>query len=407
LTGRRSDEAVGRPLSDLIPGWERGAPEIPIADRETRTRSATIPVESDQGDEIWLSIVAVRTSEGVIYAFRDLSEDQRLEQAKSDFIATISHELRTPLAAVLGAAQTLLRDDVDFGEAQRRKLLEMIATQATRLARITDDVLLATSLDRGDIRVNREEVDVGVLANETATEFAAQLPFGFTLDVEAVPAQTVAWADRDKLQQVLANLVDNAIKYSPGGGAIRVTVDEDEDTICLGVADTGLGIPALEHERIFDKFYRADPQHLLGANGTGLGLYICRELIERMDGRISVESEPGAGSIFRVELPSARSSATSGIVTDRQDQPEPRAAWLRRLIRDRAAVGASVRLRDREAEAGSLARRRRAPREPLEEASHELRRHSSSAILDRHPELAVGACGRHVDGWSAVPEGIG
>jgi PAS domain S-box-containing protein len=304
LTGRRAEEAIGSPLSELIAGWEQSEREIPIADDETRTRSATIPFETEHGEELWLSVVAVRTTDGVIYALHDLSEDRRLELAKSDFIATISHELRTPLAAVLGAAQTLLREDVDFDEEQTRRLLELIATQANRLARITDEILLATRLDRGDIRVARDEVDVNELVHETVTDFQGRLPDGLTLDV-ATPVAAVAWADRDKLRQVVANLVDNAIKYSPGGGEIRVSVDEGAESVLVRVADTGLGIPAVEHERIFEKFYRADPHLLLGANGTGLGLYISRELIERMGGRITVESEAGVGSAFEIALPSA------------------------------------------------------------------------------------------------------
>jgi PAS domain S-box-containing protein len=304
LTGRRAEDAIGSPLSELIAGWDQSEREIPVADGDTRTGSTTVPVETEHGEELWLSVIAVRTTDGVIYAFRDLSEDRHLEVARSDLIATISHELRTPLAAVLGAAQTLLREDVDFDEEQSRRLLELIATQANRLARITDEILLATRLDRGDLRVARVEVDVGEVVSETVTDFQRRLPERVTLEV-ATPSDVVAWADRDKLRQVLANLVDNAIKYSPDGGDVRVSVEANDGSVLIRVADTGLGIAAVEHERIFEKFYRADPHLLRGATGTGLGLYICRELIERMDGRITVQSEAGVGSMFEVALPIA------------------------------------------------------------------------------------------------------
>ena len=119
----------------------------------------TLPVELE-GHELWLSFVAVQTEHGVVYAFRDLTVDRGLEAAKSDFIATVSHELRTPMTAVLGAAKTLLRDDIELTPERRQQLLEMIGAQGMRLTQITEEVLLANRLDRGDLRIDSERVEV-------------------------------------------------------------------------------------------------------------------------------------------------------------------------------------------------------------------------------------------------------
>jgi two-component system phosphate regulon sensor histidine kinase PhoR len=253
---------------------------------------ATLPVEID-GQERWLAFVAVGTPGGVVYAFRDVTHERELESAKNDFIATVSHELRTPMTAVLGAAKTLLRDDVSLSEEQRRELLEMIAAQATRLANVTEDVLLASRLDRGDLRIEREPLDIDDVVRETAQAHAPA--------AELVLGGTEIVGDRDRVQQVLVNLLDNAAKY--GGGRVLVSTETSDGVVHVAVADDGHGLDADEQERVFEKFFRADPQLARQPGGTGLGLYICKELVERMGGRIGVASRPGAGTTFWFELP--------------------------------------------------------------------------------------------------------
>ena len=145
---------------DVLPGWGAIAGQIPVAESGASAASVTLPFELD-GAELWLSFVAVRSAEGVVYAFRDHTTERGLEEAKSEFIATVSHELRTPMAGIYGAAQTLLREDVEFPPEDRRRLLEIVATQAVRLSQITEDVLVASRLERDELRVAREQVDVG------------------------------------------------------------------------------------------------------------------------------------------------------------------------------------------------------------------------------------------------------
>jgi signal transduction histidine kinase len=254
------------------------------------------------GNELWLSFVAVRGSAGIVYAFRDLTSEQRLEEEKTDLVATISHELRTPMAAVYGAAETLLRRD-DLDPERRRELLAMIGAQATRLTGIVESVLLTSRLDRDLVAVDREPVDVAELARATVQAMRPQLPPSLELDLEVGPGEVRAAGDADRIQQVLVNLLDNAVKYGEGS-PVTVRVRPVNGVVCLSVQDSGPGLAPAEQARIFDKFYRGGPQ-LTRGGGTGLGLYISRELVRRMGGRLDVRSQAGAGATFVLELPRA------------------------------------------------------------------------------------------------------
>jgi PAS domain S-box-containing protein len=300
ITGVSSDDVVGRPVAEALPGLpvvlERVAPGEP--------RAETVPLEV-RGRELWLSVVAVESPDGVVFAFRDLTSERQLEQAKTDFVATISHELRTPLTAVYGAAQTLLRPDLDLDSERRRALLEMIAGQAHRLSDIAAEVLLASRLDAGDLPLAREPLDAGRVAEETVEAMRSRLPDGAPLSLDVEPDVPLAAGDPDKLRQILVNLVDNAIKYSPEGTPVEVAVESTERRVRLSVTDRGPGIARGEQARVFERFYRVDASHARAPGGTGLGLYICRGLAERMDGTVGLVSEEGEGSTFWVELPLA------------------------------------------------------------------------------------------------------
>ena len=299
ITGIRAVDVRDRPAVEAVPGWEAICEQVSVTAGDDVAHAATLPVDIG-GREFWLSFVAVGLPNGVVYAFRDQTADRELEAAKSDFIATVSHELRTPMTAVYGAARTLLRPDVELSPGRRSELLNMIATQSERLAQITEEVLLASKLDRGEVTVEQERVDVSELARETVDAMATHLECPVTLDA---PAPAYARGDRDRIQQILINLLDNAARYSPEDCAISVSVVEHDSCIRLAVADEGVGIAPSEQEAIFEKFYRVDPGLTQAPGGTGLGLYICRELARRMGGEIVVESEPGHGSTFVVELP--------------------------------------------------------------------------------------------------------
>jgi PAS domain S-box-containing protein len=304
ITGLPEADVRGRRAEDAIPSWTTIATFVPVADRpgeaDGASSSETVPVDI-AGRELWLSIVAVALDNDTVYAFRDATHDRRLEDLRSQFVATLSHELRTPLASLHGAALTLREHDLP---AQTQDdLLEMIAEQSNRLANLVEEILVAGQLDSGTLRVVADTFDPEELVRGAVTVGRSRLGEEATIELALAPVVPKVHGDGERTRQVLLNLLDNAIKYSPSGGRIEVGLAPVGDRLHFSVKDEGLGIPAGEQERIFDKFYRLDPDQRRGIGGTGLGLYICRELVRSMHGRIWVESEPGKGTTFTFELP--------------------------------------------------------------------------------------------------------
>jgi signal transduction histidine kinase len=303
ITDVAAADAVGRRIGEVMGGWAEIRPRISITEVPLAFgRREALPVEL-QGRELWLAISGVETGDGVVYAFRDVTEAEKLEKARRDFLSTASHELRTPLAGVFGATKTLLNRELDPQTA--RALLEIIDRESERLGRILDEILFASRLDADRVDVEIESCDIVQLAREVLELQTARASEGLTFRFDAPPWTPRVAADPNKLRQVLLNLVDNAIKYSPAGGQISVSLGSHDHVVRLTVADQGLGIPGAEHERIFEKFYRLDPELSRGVGGTGLGLYISREFVKLMNARIWLESAEGEGSAFHVELPTA------------------------------------------------------------------------------------------------------
>jgi signal transduction histidine kinase len=222
---------------------------------------------------------------------------------KSDFVSTVSHELRTPLTSIYGFAETLMRSDVDFSEPERATFLRYIASESERLIQIVDDLLNVARLEAGTLAVALEPVDLGAAAREAAAAAEAHAERQrFAVDIDS--GTLVVLADREKLTQVLANLLDNAVKYSPEGGTITLTARRRADTAEIVVSDEGVGIPRADQQRIFTKFFRTD-RGATDPAGSGLGLFLVRGLVVAMGGRIWVESEEGRGSTFTFDLPLA------------------------------------------------------------------------------------------------------
>jgi PAS domain S-box-containing protein len=308
ITGLDAAAVVGRSANEAIPGWNACAPRVPVADPRASgvARPETLPLEIG-GRELWLSISGVGFGEGTVFAFRDVTEERGVEKMKSDFVSTVSHELRTPLAAIYGAAVTLRRVDMPLVGDQRDELLDVIASEAERLAKIVNDILWTSRIESGGLQVTIERCDPLVLASDIVQAQRFHLPENVSLELHSGDDVSELAADPDKVRQVLANLLENAVKYSPDGGHVEMRVEQAGDRVRFVVLDEGLGIPTSEHERVFEKFYRLDPNLTRGVGGTGLGLYICRELVRRMAGRIWVEGRGGRGSILVVELPAAPS----------------------------------------------------------------------------------------------------
>ena len=304
ITGLLARDVRGKKAKEAIPGWETIAALVPVSDRPGQgdgpSSSETVPVDID-GRELWLSVVAVALDDDTVYAFRDATYDRRLEDLRTQFVATISHEIRTPLASLHGAAITLREHDLPT--QTQDDLLEMIAEQSNRLAGLVEEILVAGQLDSGSLSVVADTFDPEELVRGVVTVAHSRVAEEREIEVTVPKVVPKVHGDGERTRQVLLNLIDNAIKYSPSGGQIDVRLTPVGDHLRFSVHDQGLGIPVGEQERIFDKFYRLDPDQRRGIGGTGLGLYICRELVRSMHGRIWVDSEPGKGTTFAFELP--------------------------------------------------------------------------------------------------------
>ena len=302
ITGLAASAVVGHAAAEAMPGWQGLAERIPVVSSREPGRAETVPLDTGKGER-WISISGVEFFGGTVYAFRDVTEERQLDELKAEFVATASHELRTPLAAVYGAAQTLRRHDFVLDEAGRDRFLSLIVDESERLSRIVNEILLANQLDADRLDVSQEPFDPIDLVERVVDSVRMHTPPGVSVEITGPPVLPLVGADRDRARQVLVNLLENAIKYSPDGGTIEVGLEAREGVVAFSVTDEGLGIPADHHERIFEKFYRLDPDMTRGVGGTGLGLYICSELVSRMGGRIWLESAEGKGSSFFFELP--------------------------------------------------------------------------------------------------------
>jgi signal transduction histidine kinase len=234
---------------------------------------------------------------------RALERLREFDRLKDEFIAVISHELRTPLTSVYGAALTLKQRDVD--EDMQKALLGIVSDEAGRLARLLDDALSASRLDAERETFNVAPIDAVEVARAVVAAARQRLPQGMQMRLVARPGLPAVAADHDKLRQVLVNLTENAIKYSPDGGRVEVRVQRAGQAMRFSVRDQGIGIAPAEQAQIFERFHRLDPNMAQGIGGTGLGLYICRELVQRMGGQIWVTSREGEGSTFSFNLPLA------------------------------------------------------------------------------------------------------
>jgi signal transduction histidine kinase len=232
-----------------------------------------------------------------------VAQNERLvesEQQKSELITMVSHELRTPLTSLLGFTNLLLARR--FDESDQRRYLEIVHRESRRLAAIVETFLDLRSIEEGRLELQRQAFDLAQLAREQAGFLLAHAP-DHTLGLDLPAQEALVLADRDRLSQVVANLISNAVKYSPAGGSVEVVVIAADDRVRLEVTDHGLGIATEDQPRVFTKFFRGQAAGH-GIPGTGLGLAVAREIMEAHEGTIGFVSAPGGGSTFWIELPS-------------------------------------------------------------------------------------------------------
>jgi two-component system, OmpR family, phosphate regulon sensor histidine kinase PhoR len=239
---------------------------------------------------------------GAVLVLHDVSELRRLERIRHDFVANVSHEFKTPLTAIQGFAETLLSGALEDPRNNRR-FLEIIRDHATRLAALTDDLLKLARIEAGKLEVQFGPVQlIDVIDRCVETALINATRKRITLEVDVPPHLPLVHGDASLLRDVVQNLLDNAIRYTPEGGRVRITADARPREAIVSVDDTGIGIPLTDQERIFERFYRVDPARSREAGGTGLGLSIAKHIVEAHGGRMWVESEVGHGSKFSFSL---------------------------------------------------------------------------------------------------------
>jgi two-component system phosphate regulon sensor histidine kinase PhoR len=251
------------------------------------------------------TVASVRAGEtsGAVIVLHDITELRKLERVRRDFVANVSHEFRTPLTAIQGFTETLLAGAMDDPQ-NRLRFLGIILEHSRRLARLTEDLLKLSQMDADRLELEVRRVSVGSLVEscyETARHRAAEKELNLSLELPAsVPDVS---GDVRRLQEVLQNLLDNAIQYTLPNGRILLSVQLRGEEVIFTVSDTGIGIPQADQPRIFERFYRVDAARSREAGGTGLGLAIAKHLIEVQGGRLWVESELGVGSKFHFSVP--------------------------------------------------------------------------------------------------------
>jgi signal transduction histidine kinase len=242
---------------------------------------------------------------GSVLTWRLMRRETEMAQLKSDFVANVSHDLKTPLSVIRMFGETLELGRVT-DEARRDEYYRVITREAERLSRLIDNVLDFSRIEGGRRRYDRAPTAVEPLLRETLEAFAYPLAqHGFKVELSVAADLPEVEVDREAIGQAVANLIDNAIKYSGDDRALSVESRVEDGELLIAVVDRGIGIPAGEQARIFEKFYRVGRSDTQGRRGSGVGLALVRHIVEAHGGRVTVESAPGAGSRFTVRLPLA------------------------------------------------------------------------------------------------------
>ncbi len=314
MTGWSPEEAIGQPCHQVLSLrnrqgediCEEECPLLGLSSGEDLYVEGDIEREDGRVFTVGITYTPLFDKEGkllnIIANVNDITRFREAEEMKSTFISVISHELKTPVALIKGYADTLRREDAQWDEETLREGLTIIEEESDRLNRLINNLLEASRIQASGLKLELSYIQLPKLAEKVVEGFRVQTEkHNFQLDFP--PDFPPVLADEERMREVFSNLIRNAVKYSPQGGTIWVGGRVNGDQVTVYVADEGIGIPVEEQERIFQRFYRVKSELSQSTKGAGLGLYLCRAIVEAHGGRIWVESTPGKGAIFAFTLP--------------------------------------------------------------------------------------------------------
>ncbi|HEY8562258.1 MAG TPA: ATP-binding protein [Pyrinomonadaceae bacterium] len=299
LENKRLSETI-RDLN-LHEAFRRALEEEKISDVELAL------VGTDKKYDVRIAPFEFDAKKGAIGIFYDISQIERLENVRQEFLSNISHELRTPLTSILAFVETLEDGAID-DEENNLRFLSVIRRNAERMHHLINDILELSSIESGKITIDPKKSNLANLTDEVFTNLSAKAAEKRVALTNKIPAGTFVYADAVRLEQMLTNLIDNAVKFNREGGGVTVGHERADGKDVISVADTGEGISNDHLQRIFERFYRTDRARSREIGGTGLGLAIVKHLARLHGGEISVTSTPGKGSVFSIELPEFRAS---------------------------------------------------------------------------------------------------
>lgn len=297
------DDSLGQPLLEVVrdPTIEQAVTETLRTGTAIR-RELTMANRQMQMSGVPMKNEAGRTT-GAVFLVHDITELKRADEIRKDFVANVSHELRTPLSILRGYIETL-RDDPDLKADESPRILEVMDRHSRRLGQLVDDLLALAHLESGRSKLQLNEIDPAKLLRDVVHDWEKKFTEKkLKVSVDVPKTLPSIRADEGRLQEVLYNLLDNAVKYSPENGRIRLQVAERDRELVLSVSDNGIGIAEEDLPRIFERFYRVDKARSRALGGTGLGLSIVKHIAQLHGGRAEAESQLGKGTTVRIVLP--------------------------------------------------------------------------------------------------------
>jgi signal transduction histidine kinase len=326
LAGRHADQVMNRgPALEAVRGAAGGS-----GPRRTAVEASLGVGEQESTLRFGVGRIGPQAPYGVLIVVEDITQQRAADRARDSFLASAAHELRTPLTNIRLYVERMIEDGAEDA-AVRGECINVINQEARRLERIVSDTLSASEIEAGSMQIDWGEVRLDALLADLRADYEAlaeekQIALSFDLP----PKLSTIRGDRDKLDMALHNLLGNALKYTPDGGAVGVQVSEQDGSVLIQVRDNGIGIAPEEHERVFDKFFRSTDARVGKITGTGLGLALAREVVRLHGGELTLESQLDRGSTFTLRVPSRADQHGGG-------QPRPGAAATEEAVRAKAA----------------------------------------------------------------------